>query len=91
MTVADLSAKMSEREFVRWAIYRRDYSFPWRRLELGLAMVSMWVARTMGGSTLGLQDFLFDGERPAGEPDTPTNVVKALGGGRVIQLGRRKD
>jgi hypothetical protein len=52
---------MSERELHLWDRYRIHKGFPMRRIELGLAQVSLWIAKTMGGvDNLSLKDFLFD-------------------------------
>lgn len=52
---------MPEREFARWAKYTATRQLPFRRLELGLAMLSWQIARYMGGvEGCTISDFLFD-------------------------------
>lgn len=85
MTVAQLSQRMTEREFTRWAVYRARNMLPQRRLEYGLAMV----ARSMSGGTLA--DYLLDtgDDKPRATPKQRA-IEKTLLGGSVYRLGQRK-
>lgn len=44
-----LAGQMTEREFLGWQHYARTKMLPTRRMELYLAQIAYWVARTMGG------------------------------------------
>lgn len=54
---------MSEREFARWLTYARLKGLPSRRLEYGLAMIALVIARVNGAKNAALSDFLFDPHR----------------------------
>lgn len=69
---------MPERDFARWRRYAARRGLPTRRLELYLAQIAMLIAQTMGGSTQGLQEFLFDGKPEPEEIDVKA-VQEAFG------------
>ncbi len=71
MSVAQLRRSMSERELRQWARYRTQRMFPWRRLELQIAMLSLTIARVNGNTGLSLDDFLFDPK-----PEAPKVTAK---------------
>ena len=53
--------RLPERELSLWAKYAQQKGFPNRRHELGLALITKWIAMTMGGvERPDLRDFLFD-------------------------------
>jgi hypothetical protein len=58
-TAGGLSRAMSEREFQDWQVYTADHMLPWRRMELYLAQIAQWVARSTGRSG-DLSAFLFE-------------------------------
>lgn len=87
MTVAQLSRSMTEREFVRWAVYRSRYMMPTRRLEYGLAMIALKISQFAGSKTATLADFLLDNKEPKQAPDP---IVKALTTGKVFRLGQKR-
>ncbi len=75
---------------MRWAVYRSQNMLPQRRLEYGLAMISLLIARTMGGSKdAGLDDFLFDAGRKK-KTQTAEDAAMFIGGGRVHHLGQKR-
>lgn len=91
MTVQQLSISMTEREFRRWWVYARERMLPSRRIEHGLAMVSLLIARVMGGNTsMSLSDFMIPDPQATAKQDRPEDIVAALGGGGVIRLGQRR-
>lgn len=51
---------MSEREFIGWQIYSNKYRLPQRRLEVYLANICFWLARTnlTDIDDLSIDDFL---------------------------------
>jgi hypothetical protein len=73
-TLQGLSRTMSEAEFQAWGIYAYKRMLPFRRLEVYLAQLTLWVARSAGYSGMGVQDFLLDTrleaveDEPEGEP-----------------------
>lgn len=77
---------LSERELGEWDKYRLQRGFPLRRIELGLALITKWIAGTMGGvQHADLRDFLFDPPEEEREP-TPEEIeaLKAEIGFRPI-------
>lgn len=60
-TADGLKRAMTEREFGAWQVYARDRMLPWRRVELYLAQIAMYIATAMGGAKNGgLEQFMFD-------------------------------
>ena len=54
-----LARSMTEAELNRWSVYIRRHAFPFQRLELLLAQVSMLIASTMGGAkNVKLKDYM---------------------------------
>ena len=54
-------ARMPEAEFLSWGQFAARRLLPWRRIELMLAQLTMYVAVTMGGAkNCKISDFLFD-------------------------------
>lgn len=68
-----------EEEFERWAIYADKYILPKRRVELQLATLCMWVARSAGAEDITVHDFLFDPPTAIDEEDAFKNDAEALG------------
>lgn len=60
MTVEDLARRLSEHEFRHWQIYANKKLLPGRRISMQLALLTKWVAGSMGGFQGDLEDFLFD-------------------------------
>lgn len=80
-SVESLTRSMTEAELQRWGLYARRHAFPFRRLELMLAQLSMIVARTMGGAkNAKVDDFML--RAPDYPDDLPDNVTR-------IELARK--
>ena len=59
--VATLARVMGEAEFQEWQLYAATRMLPWRRMEMHLAQIAMWVATSTGSVTnVAIKDFLFD-------------------------------
>lgn len=91
-TVEGLKRAMTERELVAWATYAGQRMLPWRRIELYLAQVSMYIAATMGGAkNPSIDQFMFDARQQApaaGEQLTAEDVAAYFGA--EIRLRRGK-
>lgn len=97
MSVAQLRRTMSERELQQWARYRSQRMFPWRRLELQIAMLSLTFARVNGNTGLTIDDFLFDPkpEAPKMTAKKAASILSSLSGTHrhgvhVLGQGRKK-
>lgn len=75
MTLDDLKKRLSEKEFLKWDRYSTRYMLPQRRLEVYLAQIAMWIAKTgmQGMEGAVVQDFLFD---PPDFPMLPEDALK---------------
>lgn len=89
-SVAELTGSMTERELGQWLRYAAQKMLPQRRLELYLAQIALWVARSAGYSDYTLRDFIFDAPpRPSDTAQTGAAAIGAIAGGvRVIKLGQ---
>jgi hypothetical protein len=78
MTVATLSATMSERELLDWARYTRARALPTRRLQLQLALIALkQVQVATGDEEVGIEDFLY-------QPEPEMEKLKAVEGALAI-------
>lgn len=72
-SVESMTQSMTEDELQRWTLYARRHSFPFRRIELLLAQLTLVVARSMGGAkNAKVQDFML--QEP--EDELPSNVTR---------------
>lgn len=72
---------MPEAEFVRWMRYSMTKGLPSRRVEIYLAQIAFWIARTMGGvGDKTIADYLLDqaDEVPIAEGDELEQAEAAL-------------
>lgn len=58
--VETLARAMTEREFIRWQWYAEKKMLPWRRMELFMAQLAMFMDRMNGAQNKTLRDYLFD-------------------------------
>lgn len=92
-TVEELQSRMTERELHDWRTYSRRKRLPTRRLEHYLAGV---MAMLSDGPVSLSRFLLFDPKpkeveaRDVVTPDDATQAVKAIFGGNVIPVGKRK-
>jgi hypothetical protein len=90
MTVTHLSEEMTESEFRQWQVYARDKMLPARRLEHGMALIPLVIARVMGGNTsMSLVDFMIPDVGIPPKEQTAEEFAAALGG-TAIMLGQRR-
>lgn len=72
--------RMTEREFVGWQAYAAKRLLPTRRMELYLAQIAAVVARSMGGSTGTVVDFLLQPvDASAPDEDEVEELRRAVG------------
>lgn len=72
-TVSELEHRLTEREFLLWQLYSMTHILPNRRIELALAHITSWIAKTMGGvdANVPLSSFLLKPVVPDAEPSSP--------------------
>lgn len=67
-SIAQMAATMTEAEFTSWRLHAAKYALPFRRLELQLAQIAMFIARYIGGaSNDSIRDYLFDPPDPVAD------------------------
>lgn len=90
-TIGDLQSRMSYREYLIWAKYRRKYGpmNPIRMFDQSSAIVASQINNAHGGKAKP-QDFIFYGKEESAEVDVDiSEYIKAAFGGKV-KIGKRK-
>ncbi len=69
---------LPESEFRDWQRYAARRMLPSRRVELYLAQIAMWVARSAGARDVDLADFMFDPVGADGEDEATAEEEAAF-------------
>ncbi|MEO8630197.1 MAG: hypothetical protein ABI612_19180 [Betaproteobacteria bacterium] len=92
MTVGELAYRMTEREFLNWMRYSNRKGLPSQRMQLQLGLISLVIARVMGGNEEAvLDDFLFTEKQQIKEmkSDEAAMALGAIAGGvGIVKLGQ---
>lgn len=93
MTVEEMEARMSEREFRLWETYAGEFFLPHRRADLQAAQIAFWLSLQYQGkgARVNLNDFVVTPAKP--EEDKPNAefggaVFGAMASRKVIKLGQ---
>lgn len=89
LPLGELRGRMTEREFGLWGRYASERGLPWRRVELMLAQICMYLdlARKPQGASARIADYLI-GEKPreksASERSRIAREMASFGAGGIV-------